>query len=100
MLTARKWNIAGLFLVSAFVVFFMVPGLAEAASPWSTGAKGLKDEVVIVTQVLAGVGIIAVGLLCLFGKINKGWLVACLVGVVLVFGAEQVVSWVRTIAGV
>jgi type IV secretion system protein VirB2 len=42
----------------------------------------------------------ATGALAWFGRISWWWLVGVLIGTVLVFGAPQIVSWIRGMFGV
>jgi type IV secretion system protein VirB2 len=70
------------------------------AGPFETGATNVKTTVITVVQIVAAIAIMAVGVGCMLGKINKIWLVGCLFGAILVFGADQIISWIRTAAGV
>nr|WP_301950569.1 TrbC/VirB2 family protein [Xanthomonas fragariae] len=49
---------------------------------------------------VAGIAIIAVAVLCWFGKISWYWFVGIVVGIVLFFGKDQIVSWIRGLFGV
>jgi type IV secretion system protein VirB2 len=71
-----------------------------AAAPFVSAATSFKTDFMLLAQILVGLGIGAVGLMCVFGKINKLWLVACVIGIVLVFGADQIITWIRGAAGV
>ena len=42
----------------------------------------------------------ALGVAAWFNKISWGWAVAGIVGIALVFGAPQIVTWVRGMFGV
>lgn len=92
--------------VAALLFFFvgvgacLCPDLALAASPFAGGTDTLKSDLVVVLTPIAGVGIIALGVGCLFGKISWWWLVGFIIGVVFIFGADQMVSWMRTAFGV
>lgn len=76
------------------------PDLALCASPFAGGTDTLKTDLVGILTPVAGIGVIALGVLCLFGKISWWWLVGFIIGVVLIFGADQMVSWMRSAFGV
>jgi len=42
----------------------------------------------------------ALGAAAWFNKISWGWAVARIVGICLVFGAQQIVTWIRGMFGV
>jgi type IV secretion system protein VirB2 len=49
---------------------------------------------------IAVVAVMALGVAAWFNKISWGWAVAGVVGIALVFGAPQMVTWVRGMFGV
>lgn len=49
---------------------------------------------------VALIAVMASGTLAWFGKISWWYLIGVVIGIVLVFGAPQIVTWVRTLAGV
>ncbi|WP_343125287.1 TrbC/VirB2 family protein [Xanthomonas fragariae] len=55
---------------------------------------------VTILSPVAGIAIIAVAVLCWFGKISWYWFVGIVVGIVLFFGKDQIVSWIRGLFGV
>ena len=77
-----------------------LPGLAFAGSPFATGAAALTTNVITILTPLAVIGVIAVGVAAWFNKVSWGWAVAAMIGIVLVFGAEQIVTWIRGMFGV
>lgn len=89
---------AGLLLFSA--LFALAPEAALAASPFQSAATTFKSDAITIFQIVAFIGVMAVGVLAVVGKIHKGWLVGCVLGVILVFGAEQIITWIRGAAGV
>jgi len=90
---------AALFL-AAFVLLLVAPEFALAASPFTSAATQLKSDASTIFQIVCFIGIMAVGVLCMLGRINKLWLVGCLFGIVLIFGSEQIITWIRGAAGV
>lgn len=90
-----------IFMVALlFFVGSICPDLALAASPFAGGTETLKSDLVTMLTPVAGIGVIALGALCLFGKISWWWLVGFIIGVVLIFGADQMVAWMRSAFGV
>ena len=49
---------------------------------------------------VAAVAVMVSGVLGWFGKISWFWLVGVVIGTVLVFGSQQIVTWIRGIFGV
>ncbi len=89
-------------LVGALLVLgvFAAPGLALAGSPFVTGATALQANLLTIFTPVAVIGVMALGVAAWFNKVAWGWAVAALIGIVLVFGATQIVAWVRGMFGV
>jgi type IV secretion system protein VirB2 len=84
-----------LSLLSAVIGCFL-PTLALAqASPFSTGATAFQTNFLSILTPVAIIAVMALGLAALFGRISWGWAVGGVAGIVLVFGAPQIVTWVR-----
>ncbi len=81
-------------------LLYLFPEFAHAANPFSGGAATAKSDILAIVTPIAGIALIAVGLLAWFGKISWWWLAGLVVGIVLVFGNDQVVSWIRGWFGV
>ncbi|WP_245217909.1 TrbC/VirB2 family protein [Pseudomonas eucalypticola] len=84
----------------AAVIGSIFPALAMASNPFTTGATGLSSDTLAMLTPVAGIAVMAVGLLALFGRIHWMWLVGTIVGIVLVFGSDQIVTWIRGLFGV
>jgi len=78
----------------------LCPALAFAAAPFAGGTTGLSADILTIVAPIAGLALIAVGVICWFGKISWFWFAGLVVGIVLVFGNQQVVSWIRGLFGV
>jgi type IV secretion system protein VirB2 len=76
------------------------PALVLAGSPFATGATALTTNVITILTPIAVIGVIAVGVAAWFNKVSWGWAVAAMIGIVLVFGAQQIVTWIRGMFGV
>lgn len=74
----------------------LAPELAFAqASPFSTGATSFQTNFLAILTPVAVIAVMALGLAALFGRISWGWAAGGVAGIVLVFGAPQLVAWVR-----
>ena len=49
---------------------------------------------------IAAVAVMVSGAMAWFGRLSWWWLVAVVIGTVLVFGGPQIVSWIRGLFGV
>jgi type IV secretion system protein VirB2 len=91
----------GLWLIAASGSAVCLPGLALAqTSPFTTGATAAQTNVLAILTPIAVVAVMALGAAAWFQKISWGWAMGGTVGIALVFGAPQIVSWVRTMFGV
>jgi len=77
-----------------------LPELAFAASPFATGATASQAAILTILTPIAVVAVMVSGVLGWFGKISWWWLVGVVIGIVLVFGAPQIVAWIRGMFGV
>lgn len=88
----------------AFLLIAMVaPGLAFAgtpASPFATGTTGFSPALLAILTPFAVVGFMASGVGALTGKIPWSWFVGVIIGIVMIFGAPQLVVWIRALFGV
>ena len=92
---ATVWMALGCLLVT------LAPELAFAgASPFTTGATATSTNVLAILTPIAVVAVMAIGAAAWFNKISWGWGIAAIVGICLVFGAQQVVTWARGMFGV
>lgn len=82
------------------VGILFIPRLVFAAAPFTGGATALSADILTIVTPIAGIALIAVGVICWFGKISWLWFAALVVGIVLVFGNQQIVSWIRGLFGV
>ena len=73
-----------------------LPDVALAqASPFSTGATSFQTNFLSILTPVAVIAVMGLGVAALFGRISWGWAVGGVAGIVLVFGAPQIVTWVR-----
>jgi len=73
-----------------------LPDVALAqTSPFSTGATSFQTNFLTIMTPIAVVAVMGLGAAALFGRISWGWAIGGVAGIVLVFGAPQIVTWVR-----
>lgn len=97
MKTARTLQ---LVLLGAVVACCLLPELAFAAPPFANSGTQLKSDLIQTLTPFAGIAVLVVGVLCLMGRVNWGWFIGGAVGVAMMFGSDQIVSWFRTLMGV
>jgi type IV secretory pathway VirB2 component (pilin) len=74
--------------------------LAQAASPFATGANNLVTSVITIATPVAVLLVMALGIAAAAGRISWGWPLGVIVGIGLVFAAPVIVSWIRSLFGV
>lgn len=82
--------------VASLLYAALVPALAFAqASPFQTGADSFVTNFLAIATPVAIIFVMALGIGALIGRVSWGWPVAALVGIGVLFGAPQIVTWVR-----
>ena len=88
----------------AFLVAALIPLTAAFAqtqsSPFATGANALQTNFLTILTPIAVIAVMALGVAAWFNRISWNWAAGGALGILLVFGAPQVVTWVRGLAGV
>ncbi len=82
-------------------ILCLLPALALAqAGPFLTGANSVVTNLVAWATPLAIIAVMALGIMAMANRISWAWPLAALVGIAIVFGAPQIVTWVRGMFGV
>jgi type IV secretion system protein VirB2 len=90
-----------LSMIVACLFAGIAPELVFAgASPFASGATAASTNLLAILTPIAVVAVMALGAAAWFNKISWGWAVAGIVGICLVFGAQQIVTWIRGMFGV
>jgi type IV secretion system protein VirB2 len=89
------WMTAGC-LFAALIPEWVFAG----ASPFTTGATAASTNLLAILTPIAVVAVMALGAAAWFNKISWAWAIAAMVGVALVFGSQQIVTWIRGMFGV
>lgn len=69
-------------------------------SPFATGATALQANFLTILTPIAVIAVMALGVGAWFNRISWNWAAGGALGIMLVFGAPQIVAWVRGLAGV
>lgn len=96
-----RWVKWAVWSALACALASVAPELALAGtSPFTTGATAANTNILAILTPIAVIAVMALGAAAWFNKISWGWAVAGVVGICLVFGAQQIVTWVRGMFGV
>jgi type IV secretion system protein VirB2 len=91
--TTRRLSVALVLIAET------VPALAQS-SPFATGATAFQTNFLTILTPVAVIAVMALGVGAWFNRISWGWAAGGALGILLVFGAPQVVAWIRGLAGV
>lgn len=93
---------AGLLLVSVTLAGMLLasPEVHAQASPFSAGTAALQGGLLAILAPFAVLVIMGLGVAAWFNKISWSWVAGGFAGVVLVFGAPQIIAWIRGMFGV
>ena len=81
----------------------LVMGTSSAVaqtSPFATGAAAFQTNFLTILTPIAVIAVMALGVAAWFNRISWSWAAGGALGILLVFGAPQIVAWVRGLAGV
>jgi len=95
-------RIASRCLVLAMVLGLALPelALAQAASPFLTGATALQTNILAWLTPVAVILVMVLGGMAMANRISWGWCIAAILGIAISFGSTQIVTWVRAMFGV
>jgi len=74
--------------------------LAQAASPFLTGATSLQTNILAWLTPVAVILVMVLGAMAMANRISWGWCIAAILGIAISFGAPQIVTWVRSMFAV
>jgi type IV secretory pathway VirB2 component (pilin) len=79
----------------------LAPFTAHAqASPFNTGANSLLQFTLTIATPIAALIVIGLAIAASVGRVAWGWVIGAIVGIAAIFGAPQIVSWIRSMFGV
>jgi len=94
----NRSDLARVALVAALSLF--ATEVLGQTSPFATGATAFQANFLTILTPVAVICVMALGVAAWFNRISWSWAAGGALGILLVFGAPQVVSWVRGLAGV
>jgi type IV secretion system protein VirB2 len=72
----------------------------EAQSPFLTGATALQTNILAWMTPIAIILVMVLGGMAMANRISWAWCLCAILGIAIVFGAPQIVTWVRSLFGV
>jgi type IV secretion system protein VirB2 len=94
------WGGRGLALI-ALLPALILPALAVAqSSPFMTGAAALQSNILAWMTPIAVILVMVLGAMAMASRISWGYCIGAILGIAIVFGAPQIVAWVRGMFGV
>lgn len=69
-------------------------------SPFQTGANSLVTNAIAIATPFAVLAIMVLAVVAISGRISWGWPIGAVVGICVLFGAQQIVTWARGLFGV
>ena len=92
MLARTRWPLAALLAA---------PTLSWAQeSPFMTGATSLQTNILAWMTPIAIILVMVLGGMAMANRISWAWSLCAILGIGIVFGAPQIVTWVRSLFGV
>jgi type IV secretory pathway VirB2 component (pilin) len=73
--------------------------VAQAASPFDTGATALVTSVTTIATPIAVLLVMGLGVAAAAGQLSWGWPIGVIIGIGLIFAANPMVTWVRGLFG-
>jgi type IV secretion system protein VirB2 len=74
--------------------------MAQASSPFMTGATSLQSNILAWLTPVAIILIMLLGGMAMANRMSWGWCLGAILGIAIAFGAPQIVTWVRGMFGV
>jgi type IV secretion system protein VirB2 len=97
--TARSRSI--IVRAAGSVALLALPTLSWAQeSPFLTGATALQTNILAWMTPIAIILVMVLGGMAMANRISWAWCLCAILGIAIVFGAPQIVTWVRSLFGV
>jgi type IV secretion system protein VirB2 len=82
-------------------LLFTIPAASRAQeSPFLTGATALQTNILAWMTPVAVILVMILGAMAMANRMSWGWCLCAILGIAIVFGAPQIVTWVRSLFGV
>jgi len=77
-------------------LLLLSPEFAMAqASPFLTGANSLQANILAWATPIAVILVMVLGFMAMTNRISWGWPIGAVIGIAIIFGAPQIVTWIR-----
>ncbi len=86
--------------VACAVLALPCVAFAQSQSPFMTGATSLESNILAWMTPIAIILVMVLGAMAMANRISWGWCIAAILGIAIVFGAPQIVTWVQGMFGV
>jgi len=78
------------------VALLAMPDIALAQeSPFLTGAESLQSNILAWATPIAVILVMVLGFMAMSNRISWGWPIGAIIGIAVIFGAPQIVTWIR-----
>jgi type IV secretion system protein VirB2 len=64
-------------------------------SPFLTGAESLQSNILAWATPIAVILVMVLGFMAMSNRISWGWPIGAIIGIAVIFGAPQIVTWIR-----
>jgi type IV secretion system protein VirB2 len=100
MVSTLSWSLL-IMRSTAPLLLLLVPSVSLAQeSPFLTGATALQTNILAWMTPLAIILVMVLGGMAMANRMSWGWCLCAILGIAIVFGAPQIVTWVRGLFGV
>jgi type IV secretory pathway VirB2 component (pilin) len=83
------------------LIAILLPGVVLAqGSPFDTGANSMVNFALTIATPIAVLVVIGLGIAAAVGRIRWGLAIGAIVGTAVIFGAPQIIAWIRTMFAV
>jgi type IV secretion system protein VirB2 len=78
------------------ITLLLMPDISFAQeSPFLTGAESLQSNILAWATPIAVILVMVLGFMAMSNRISWGWPIGAIIGIAVIFGAPQIVTWIR-----
>ncbi len=78
------------------IALLAMPDISFAQeSPFLTGAESLQSNILAWATPIAVILVMVLGFMAMSNRISWGWPIGAIIGIAVIFGAPQIVTWIR-----
>lgn len=94
--TLRSSRIRSGVTILVVALLFVLPDISLAQeSPFLTGAESLQSNILAWATPIAVILVMVLGFMAMSNRISWGWPIGAIIGIAVIFGAPQIVTWIR-----